>query len=1124
MAKTVYNDKSNNRGKGAKGKETAKKEITKTKEARVKAGAWKEKNRKAGGRQTAGSWAAKTAERDGKGAGRAPKKQELRHGKAQVYLKIALTSALCIMIFYPPYFRGLYFEAEQLAFEIFAFAAFAVFWAYKLAKKDRLFAATPVEYASLGFVLAYFLSLLAAIALRQAVAEWLKYWAYLAVFLMLSELAGTQRGRAAFLWAMAASGTGVALLGIDGAAGMKFASVLNKIFAAFGAKTDVIFDTFVGGRVHSTIQYPNSLAAYLTAIYFVCLGLAAASGRLWQKAAACGACFIALTTFALTISRGAYLLLPAAAAIFLIALPKGARISSCGYAAASVIPALPAVVKLSGYIGAPGGSAREIWPVVLAGFLAAALLGIAAHKVSSLLEKAGWKVYAGILAACALIGAAGVIYALSVTVPLELGNTGGERADKWSAERRSVTLKPGEYRLEYEVEAKMAEDKPYAYSIAIYSRDREGILFNKSKTLATASGKATDGTEKGETPFIVPDGSLVTDIYFRNYYAGTAAVFHGAKIVDAKTGETVKELKLKYKYLPNAIMSRLQDFLANKSLIQRQVYYGDGLKMIRDRWLLGAGGGAWPLLYFSYQSYLYWSTQPHNYPLQVGVEAGIAGLAALLFLIASIAAMFFAGGRTARPSEKTDTGGIPEESAGKSALPGEGGVNLKGGTNGIMGGIMQAALLTAAVSLILHSFIDFDLSLMAVHLLLWELLAVWNAPYRANAAASARLPSARSPGKGQCGVKYAGKALYMHPAAGIAIAGALMLIPALFAAAQGFGEKAVEAVREDKLNDAIKHMRIAASLDPLKPEFRIDWANLLIRRENLTRRDVDEAAGHIKRAEALCGPNVDLLAKIGAFYMSVGEVEKGLGYIDRTVVLRPFRPQEWQQKINAYAEAAMAHFRGNEPQKALEMIDRTLGIVGEAREANRRNLNPFIFTAETFGELERLKYIKDYFGKVAEIDISKVAFYNMPEIDVDNDGAPDQWSAAGQDFMKLEAKGGGASAMVAENASPDKWGYIQSRELSLKPGKNYRIEMRAESMAEKSEIKFYVTGLSDKAHKFTEGAASGAAPESAGEGKNEAAAYIGGFSTPDGFEGKNNRLRLYIRGKYGIGEIKLTEE
>ena len=1046
------------------------------------------------------------------------KQEEIRKQTAEAakYLRIALIAALCAMIFYPPYFRGLYFEAEQLVFEMFAFAAFAAFWAYKLIKKDRLFIATPAEYASLGFVLAYFLSLLAAIALRQAAAEWLKYCAYFAVFLMLTELAGTQTGRTAAIWAIAVSGAGVALLGIDGAAGMKFASILNKIFATLGAKMDVIFDTFVGGRVHSTLQYPNSLAAYLAAIYFVCLGLAAASGRLWQKALACGVCFVSLAAFALTISRGAYLLLPVAAAIFLIALPKGTRIRSCAYALASVIPALPAVVKLSGYIGTAGGSARKIWPVVLAGILASALLGIAACKAGRFLEKFGWKVYAGALAVCVAIVAAGIIYASGVTAPLELANTGKEQGDKTTAEFKSISLKPGEYRLEYEAEASMAEDKPYAYLIVINSRNRGDILFNRSSTLATTSGKKTGGIEKGSLMFAVPDDSKIVDIHFINYFSGTSAVFHKAKVADAGTGKTVKDLKLKYKYLPNAVMSRLEDFLANKSLIQREVYYRDALKMIKERWLLGAGGGAWPLLYFSYQSFLYWSTQAHNYPLQVGVEAGAIGLIALLFLVVSIAVMFFAGRRAKPNGEGEDTKKVAGGIAGNSGCAGAESLGSAGA--GITGGIMQAALLTSAAILFLHSLIDFDFSLMAVYLLFWELLAIWNAPYKAKLAAEHTMSAAHAH-KGQNTGKHGGKALYIHPAAGIAIAAAFMSIPALFSTAQGFGEKAVEAVRADKLNAAIKHMETASALDPLKPEFRIDLGNLLISKENVTRSDIDKAVGQIKRAEALCGPNVELLPKIGAFYMSVGDVEKGLGYFDRAAALRPLRTLEWQQKVNAYAKVAMAHFRNNDSQKALEQVDRTLAIIGEATEANRRNLNPFIFTPETFKELERLKYIKDYFGKVVEIDISKIIFYNMPEIDIDKNDMPDQWSVGpGQDFMRLEDAGGGTGEMIAENTSADKWGYIQSRELELERGKSYGVEIKARSLAEKSGISFYITGVSKNAVELTADEASG------NDAGNGAITYKGEFTTPADFQSGDNRLLINITGKYGIGEIKLTEK
>ena len=115
-------------------------------------------------------------------------------------LRIVLLSALTIVIFYPPYLQGLYLEKHVLPTEVFVFAIFIVFWIYKWLKKEYFFLKTPIEYAALGFVIVYFISILIAVHTRSAIIEWLKYCMYFAVFYMISELTDHLKIKFLFLW------------------------------------------------------------------------------------------------------------------------------------------------------------------------------------------------------------------------------------------------------------------------------------------------------------------------------------------------------------------------------------------------------------------------------------------------------------------------------------------------------------------------------------------------------------------------------------------------------------------------------------------------------------------------------------------------------------------------------------------------------------------------------------------------------------------------------------------------------------------------------------------------------------------------------------------------------------
>ena len=119
-------------------------------------------------------------------------KQELNKLKREILLsrlKIILFAALMIIVFYPPYLQGLFFEKHYLPAQIFVFAVFILFLIYKWMKKEPVFFKTPVDYIAAGFVIVYFISIFAAVHTRSAIIEWMKYLMYFAVFYMLSDLA-----------------------------------------------------------------------------------------------------------------------------------------------------------------------------------------------------------------------------------------------------------------------------------------------------------------------------------------------------------------------------------------------------------------------------------------------------------------------------------------------------------------------------------------------------------------------------------------------------------------------------------------------------------------------------------------------------------------------------------------------------------------------------------------------------------------------------------------------------------------------------------------------------------------------------------------------------------------------
>lgn len=166
--------------------------------------------------------------------------------------KIVAFWGLTVLLFYPPFFRGLFFPGEQQWTLILASLIFAVAWLWKISCREVSFLQKPIDYLALALVLAYIVAAFGAANTRLAIAEIIKYGLYFLVFWLTSWLVQDRKDVKILLHALYIAGVGVALAGVMCASGII-----------------EIKDGFVGGRIFSTMQYPNALASYLTALSFV---------------------------------------------------------------------------------------------------------------------------------------------------------------------------------------------------------------------------------------------------------------------------------------------------------------------------------------------------------------------------------------------------------------------------------------------------------------------------------------------------------------------------------------------------------------------------------------------------------------------------------------------------------------------------------------------------------------------------------------------------------------------------------------------------------------------------------------------------------------------------------------
>lgn len=1006
--------------------------------------------------------------------------------KVLKYLRIALLIAVLVVVFYPPFLRGLYFEDEQLPTEIFVFAVFIVFWVYKLLKRDKRFLETPIDYASLGFVIVYLLSIFVSVSTRLAIAEWLKYCMYFAVFFMLSELVDTYKSKIATLWVIVASGVGVSIIGIDGVAGEHIAKICNGIFKVLGLKIE-FFETFLAGRIYSTLQYPNTLGAYLAAIFFISLGLVITSNKLWTKliAAACG--FIMLITFIFTLSRGAFIVMGASALILLIIMPNGNRVKAAIYALAVLIPTGVVSYKFYGYVENPVGNAKRIWLAILIGMVISALFAALAEYIAKWLEKISWKVYLGVIAAAIVVVTSAAIVALNASAPLELSHSAGQ-SDGQVMTQKNLILKPDkEYKLVFDVNANNSGNKLNAYSIQISNQTEKNILFGGQTQLASFEGKATSGTEQKEISFKVPVESRIVSINFINTYQGTGATFYKARIVDAASNSAVTSIVLKYKYLPQFLGTMFEGLQSNNSTVSRSIFYKDAFKIFKDHWFLGAGGGAWSLLYYSYQSYQYWSAQAHNYILQLGIESGIIGWLVLLLLVASILLMFVLEYRNRRENDKGDR-------------------------------ILQAVLFTAIFAMIAHSVIDFDLSLSAVFLLLWELIAIFNSRYRSKTNIEVVEYNNTFLNKllGKMDVLRKIKYVKFYPVIGLVTALIFIVFSILFVSARGYAAQAAKAQPTPKGKEiAMEYMKKAAASDMFNPVYKLNYANLLIQKANPTQNDLNIANEQASKAYKLAkydydyyidAKREDILPRIIQYYFSVGDIENGLKAADRVTELRPLLSDKWQIKVNTYYEVMKFYLQNNDNNNTLKYAEKVLAVIDEARTVNKGNLNPFNFSDETYNMIGKVMLVKDYLVINKNIDFDKIVFNSIPNIDLNFDNKPDQWRVFdGLDYISITS---GDRFMRVENTSTDKVGSIRSISFGISKGKVYHIEVEIENVPQAGIISFSLPEVSTRTEEL----------------KQNGKIYSADIPISSECRVTSSTLLLNVKGSFDIKSVKITEK
>ena len=307
--------------------------------------------------------------------------------------------------------------------------------------------------------------------------------------------------------------------------------------------------------------------------------------------------------FFLSFSMGAIAAFAISCLVYLLTAGKGERLPLFLRMAAAII--VTGICAAAAYPCLGKSGAISLLPLILAFACGGLLLAADRLCAQKLCEKlAGREKAVGI--AVASIAGAFVLYAV-----LALNVTGGTTLPMSQTLSRAAYLSAGDYTAQ--------TDSDGSAAVAVYSQNESELMMHTRTELYSGA--------LSSAAFTVPEGARV--VWF-DFSAEQGDVELRRVTLSDGTG-----VRLGYPLLPGFVANRLQALRANQNVVQRFVYYRDGLRLWEKSPLTGFGLSAVEGRLTSVQSFYYETKYIHNQFIQVLDETGLLGLAVYLAMLLS---------------------------------------------------------------------------------------------------------------------------------------------------------------------------------------------------------------------------------------------------------------------------------------------------------------------------------------------------------------------------------------------------------------------------------------------------------------------------------------------------------
>lgn len=314
-----------------------------------------------------------------------------------------------------------------------------------------------------------------------------------------------------------------------------------------------------------------------------------------------------------------------------------------------------------------------------------------------------------------------------------------------------------------------------------------------------------------------------------------------------------------------------------RNATERTYFYSDALKMVKERPVIGWGGGGWQEAYRYYQGYLYSSTQVHSYYLQVLVETGAVGLAVVLGIWGMF--LFLAH----RLYHKTFTA-YPER-------------------------LLIATIAVSALTIGGHAVIDFDLSLSALAMVLFALFGVTVGLYR-GAVESRGGKESDKKNKDKYRVKG-----YISVAAVSLSCLAVILIAGSFSSAEGDVKDAGAALNKGDVKTATAFLETATKNNPFSVDNNMRLADLYAR-QGMLNQSVDQVETALRKSKY--NPSID--AFLSSLYLNTNKPDEAVSMAEKALTLAPYQISWYDNLSRTYFFAGYSLMEKGNKTEADQML------------------------------------------------------------------------------------------------------------------------------------------------------------------------------------------------------------